>query len=241
MKKRRWIFIVAICIIAIMLFRACSGDKHITQREAEKIANNLVGGGVTFINSEKSDSGTYIKYVFKDAKGNTFAVTSRLSRAEIDGAKANVGPYYLYVSTDYDKAIEKCNQDKITEILKSYGFGDCLGSSFNGFIGIVLEVNVGSAEENHDVLKNFVAAGVEIDAMLDLTFDREYLKNNYGAWGDSDVPGMSIRFFENMEDGDRKQVDSAGFLFSTSSDTRWTCDSLYEDVIGDIVELEIAE
>lgn len=53
MKKKRIIFLIVIFIITIILFRACSDDKHITQKDAEEIANALTGGEATFIKAEK--------------------------------------------------------------------------------------------------------------------------------------------------------------------------------------------
>lgn len=109
-------------------------------------------------------------------------------------------------------------------------------------VGIDLEVNEGTPEENQKIMKNFVAAGVEIDTLLDMTFDKDYLKNNYSSL-ESGVAGMRVSFYRTLEDKDMRElcVEVVSFDFSTSSGTRWTFDSLYEAIKDQVEDIEIAE
>ena len=243
MKKGKIVGIIAvcaICIVAFVWFRVSSNDKHISQKEAEEIAKNLVGGEVTFI-TESSNKW----YTFTDAKGNEFSVMSFLSRPSIDGAIIKTAPLELSVNDNYLDAVFDNQQDKMIEILERYGFGECLGDSFKGFNDICLEVNLGNPEENKEVLKNFVAAGVEIDALLDISYDKRFYVDNGMKLTEQDAPSMRISFvtegnFEGI--GMREySYEVIAFGFSTSADTRWTFDSLYEKLKKDIDNLEIAD
>lgn len=242
MKKRKIIFLIVICIIAIMLFRACSDDKHITQKEAEKIAKALAGNETTFVKSEIKNDGKVIDYVFTDTRETTFTITSCLFEPNIDGAIAEGFPLERDITTDYDYAIVKCNEDKIREILERHGLNDWLGNSFKGFGGIDLEGYVGTPEENQEILNKFIAAGVEIDALLSMTMDRTYFESLEFPFFIS-VPNMTIRFNKKLEgkDIDEICVDIINVNFSTSSDTRWTFDSLYEEAKKDIDSIELVD
>lgn len=240
MKKKRIIFLIIIFIIAIILFRACSDDKHITQKDAEEIADALTGGEATFIKAEKKDNEEVINYMFTDTRGNTFTITSALCEFGMDGAIAEGSPLELHIENNYYRVMVENNEDKIREILERYGFGDrILGGNVTGML---FEVNAGTPEENQEILSRFVAAGIEIDALLDINTDRKLLEKKY-VFYEHEIPHMAITFYKSLEDkGNREAfIDGAGYYFSLSPDTRWTFDSLYEELKGNLIELEIAE
>ncbi len=240
MKKGKLVCIVAICVVVIVWFRACSDDKHISRREAEEIAQNLVGGEVFFITEDSTK-----RYVFRDENGYEFVVQSSLSKPTLDGAIVKNAPLELYVSDDYADEVFDYHQSEMIEILERYGFGECLGHSFKGLNDIALEVKLGSPKENREVLDNFVAAGVEIDALLDITYNKRCYVDNGMKSFEEDAPYMKISFvtegnFEGI--GMREySYEIITFEFSTSADTRWTYDRLYEEIMKGIDDLEIAD
>ena len=240
MKKRRIIFLIVICIIVIMLFRACADDKHITQKDAEEIAAALTGGEATFVSSGKKENQNTLYYVFTDTRGNTFTITSALCEFGMDGAIAEGSPLELHIENDYYHVMVENNEDKIREILERYGLSDRMAG--NDFTGMLFEVNAGTPEENQEILSRFVAAGIEIDALLDINTDRKLLEKKY-VFYEHEIPHMTITFYKSLEDkGNREAfIDGAGYHFSLSPDTRWTFDSLYEELKGNLIELEIAE
>lgn len=240
MKKTRIIFLIIICSIVIMLFRACSDDKHITQKDAEKIANALTGGEATFVSSGKKENQNVLYFIFTDAKGTTFTITSVLCHFGMDGAFAENSPLELSIKNDYYSVMIENNEDKIQEILERYGLIDRMVG--NNFFRMVFEVNAGTPEENQETLSRFVAAGIEIDALLDINTDRKLLEKKY-VFYEHEIPHMTIRFYQSPGDkGNRGAfIDGAGYYFSISPDTRWTFDSLYEELKSGLTGLEIAE
>lgn len=242
MKKKRIIFLIVIFIIAIMLFRACSDDKHITQKEAEEIADALTGGKATFVKTEAGDNPKRLDYIFNDTKGTTFTIISSLNRPSIDGATVEGLPLYLYVFSDYHNAIVTCNEDKIREILERYGLGDWIAHSSQGMRYINLEGYVGTPEENQEILNKCIAAGVEIDALFGMTIDKAYFESGELPF-EIRLPYMRIAFNKKLEgkDIDEICIDIVSFDFSTSSDTRWTFDSLYEEAKKDIDSMELVD
>lgn len=240
--------LICICIISTMLLGACAcaDEKHITQSQAEEIAEDLVGGEVTFVETKKDDDRGSIYYIFTDSKGITFTITSGLSKGQIDGATAEFLPFECHVFDDYDEAVLIGNQDKIMEILESYGLDDYLQRSNFDLGSIDFDINLGTPEENQEILKKITAAGVEIDALLDITYDIEYgekTKDEYFSYGYCAAPYMHIEFIEKLENQDRKQrcVDIATPDFSVSDDSRWTADSLYKAIKDELEDVEIAE
>ena len=236
--------ILLICMIPSLLLSACglTNDKHITQSQAEKIANDLVGGEVTFIKSEETEDSNSIDYLFTDSKGYTFTITSNLSSPKIDGATAKYLPLECHVHDNYFEAVLTCNEDKIMDILEDYELEDYLKYSFGDVKLISLEVNSGTPEENQEILNNFVAAGVEIDTLLDMTYDKEYFtKTHYPFYFYGDI-SMNILFIKIPESADTQERSvRASFDFSTSPDTRWTTNTLYETIKNDLENLEIAD
>lgn len=225
-----------------MLFRACSDDKHITQKEAEKIAKALAGNETTFVKSEIKNDGKVIDYVFTDTRETTFTIISSLNRPSIDGATVEGLPLYLYVFSDYHNAIVTCNEDKIREILERHGLGDWIAHSSQGMRYIDLVGYVGTPEENQEILNKCIAAGVEIDGLLGMTIDKAYFESGELPI-EIRLPYMRIEFNKKLEGKDRDKIciDIVSFDFSTSPDTRWTFDSLYEEAKKDIDSIELVD
>ncbi len=242
MKKGRIIWIIVICLLSITILRSCSDDRHITQKQAEKIANDLMGGGVTFVETQKI-SATNIHYVFTDSKGNTFSIISTLTKPNIDGATVDILPLENNVTDDYSYAVLACNEDAIMGILEKYELDDYLKGKISTSYSFSLETYIGTPEENQKIVNNFVAAAVEIDTLLSMTYDRDYRKKNQYPYDSYKFAGMSLGFNKILENKDIPEicVDIAHFEFPTTADTRWTVDSLYEEIKKDLDKVELVE
>lgn len=104
-------------------------------------------------------------------------ITSALCEFGMDGAIAEGSLLELHIENDYYRVMAENNEDKIREILERYGFGDrILGGNVTGML---FEVNAGTSEENQEIVSRFVAAGIEIDALLDINTDRKLLEKKY--------------------------------------------------------------
>ena len=242
MKIIRIIWIIVICFLLITILRSCSDDRHITQKQAEKIANDLMGGGVTFVETKKI-SATNIHYVFTDSKGNTFSIISTLTKPNIDGATVEILPLANNVTDDYSHAVLACNADAIMEILEKYELDDYLSGKISTGYYFFLDVYVGTPEENQKIVNNFVAAVAEIDNLLSMTYDRDYAQKTKYPYSSYKYAGMGLRFNKVLENKDISEicVDIGNFEFSTTADTRWTVDSLYEEIKKDLDKVELAE
>ena len=242
MKIERIIWIIVICLFSITMLTSCVGDKHITQKEAEKIANDLIGGGVTFVEMQKV-SATNIHYVFTDSKGNIFSIISTLTKPDIDGATVDILPMENSVTDDYSQAVLACNEDAIMKILEKYELVDYLKGKISTNYSFSLDTYIGTPEENQKIVNNFVAAAVEIDTLLGMTYDRDYRQKTKYPYDSYKFAGMSLMFNKILENKDIPEicVDIAHFDFSTTEDTRWTVDSLYEHVKKELDEVELAE
>lgn len=236
MKIGKRICVIAICIIVIIWFKACSDDKHISQKKAEEIANSLVDGGVNFVSY-----GSNKQYFFLDEKGNVFTITSTWSGGDMDDVTIETVPLQREVSDSYGEVIFTDHWYEIENILEKYGFNQEFETSFCEGEGIHMETVLGTPEKNQEILNNLVSAGVEIDALLDMTYNKMYYIDNGIGMKESHVPFMEIVFYEEQDGKEGSEIvcETIRFEFSTSPDTRWTFDRLYEEVKKGMNNLEI--
>ena len=242
MKIGRWICSMIICFLSITMLTSCVDDKHITQKDAQKIANELLGEEVTYVETQET-SDAVIYYVFTDSKGNTFSIISVLAEPSIDGATIEGFPRENIVNDDYHKAVITCNEEEILKILEKYGLDGYLESDLSVRDDIDLEVYTGTPEENQEIVNNFVAAAVEIDTLLSITYDKDYRQKTKYSYDSYSFASMRLTFNKILEGKDIPEicVDIASFDFSLSEDTRWTVDSLYEHVVTKLEKVELAE
>lgn len=239
MKKNLFL---CLCIASILMLAGCSllDEEHISQSTAEKIAAELTGGDVTYVTTEEADTPNHINYIFTDSKGTAFSITSCLSQDGLDGA--TIGPYHCSVVDNYGEAVMQYNKEQIEQILKEHGLEDYHVSMRS----VDFDIYCGTPEENRDILNQIAAAGAEIDALLDMTYDTDYAKktqDEYFSYGVCLVPHLHVQFSKKLEGKAISElcVDIASVDFSTSDDTRWTADSLYEAMKSDLDKIEIAE
>ena len=237
MKK---IIIVFLCAFVLSMFGGCGDEEHITQKEAAKIAKGLTGGEVTYVET-KTVSDTQVEYIFTDVRGTTFSIISYLSKPSIDGAILKYSSYDCCVSNDYQQSVLANNLEAILGIFDKYGFTENITNVFDDTI--ILKFYEGTPEENRDLLKKLAEAGVELDTLLSMQYDKEYynsLKKKYDIIQPVDT-GFNIDFFRKYENQEEMVIDIAHPDFSLSDDTRWTVESLYQAMLDDMDSIEIAE
>lgn len=243
MKK---LITICLCTLLISILGGCGDEDHITQKEAAKIAEGLTGGEVTYVETENV-SDTRIAYKFTDSKGNTFSVFSTLSKPSIDGAILKYSPYYCWITDDYQKTVLANNIEEINKILDKYSLTDYLQDIFEHEIN--LKFYTGTPEENREMLEKIALAGAEIDALIGMTYDREYystIKDKYSTYTVSsntiDIE-LQVEIYKKLENQDREEmvIDITTTEFSASDDTRWTAESLYDAMLKEIDSTDIAE
>ena len=241
MKK---LITICICALILSIFGGCGDEDHITQKEATKVAEGLTGGEVTYVETE-TVSDTHVEYKFTDSKGNTFSVISSLCKPSIDGATIKYSPYYCYITDNYQKSVLANNIDEAKQILDKYGLTEYINNIYDNEIN--LKFYTGTPEENRDMLERIAAAGTEIDALLNMTYDKEYYKTIKGKYSKAtgnplDIE-LQVEIYKKLENQDREEmvIDIAHPDFSITDDTRWTAESLYKAMLEDIDSTDIAE
>ena len=97
------------------------------------------------------------------------------------------------------------------------------------------------------MLKKFAALGAEIDAVLDMKFNRDYDKeireDNYYSYSSDLYTTYRISFYKLTDNPEHPEhcMDVAHPKFSVSEENRWTAESLYEAMLEDIDSMEVAE
>lgn len=256
MKKK---IFLCIYLIMILLLSGCIGfnDKHISQEEAQEIANGITGETVTYVETKELKKEKQIVYVFSDSRGNHFSIFSRLKQKNFDGA--SYGPYLCEVSDCYQAGVFNTHKEEIWQILDKYELTDYI---YNEFVfendiydymsfspgSFYMEIQNGTPEENRDVLKNIAAAMSEIDNLLSMNYDMNYedkLEDKYYYYhGTIDTSCLGMRItFENVpnEEKGTYSSDMTTSNFSISEEERWTADSLYKAMTEELDELKIAE
>ena len=242
MKK---IFVALFAIFMLSSLSGCLGfdENHISQKEATKLAEALTGGEVTYMRTEEV-SETKHYYYFTDAKGVTFSIESLLRQQTIDDSKP-FGPYYCSVWDNYQKTIFENNKEAILDILEQNGLTEYL--DYVNDNAISMKFYVGTPEENRALLEKLAAVGAEIDTLLDITYDQDYDEEirNTTDYSYSSISNLTFRlsFYKTVESEGMSEmcIDVAHPEFSTSSDQRWTAESLYEAMLQDIDRMEVGE
>lgn len=242
MKK---IYTTFLCLFLLFSMAGCLGfdEKLITQKEAQQLAENLTGGEVTYVGTEEV-SETEIIYTFTDSKGVTFPITSGLRQQSIDDG-APFGPYDCWVTDDYEEVVLTNNKEAALAILETYGLADYV--NYIDAHGINLKFYEGTPEENRSILEQAAAAGAEIDALLDMTYNRDYdeeIRNDkYYSYSSNLYTTFRLNFYRKFEDADITElcIDVANPVFSVSDSERWTAETLYQAILEDIDTTEIAE
>lgn len=239
--------ILMICCFTLMIsvMSGCIGfdEKHISQKEAQKLAEGLTGGEVTYVKTDEI-SETEVDYYFTDAKGTTFPIQSTLRQQSIDDS-APFGPYDCYVYDDYEEVVWAENQDAVMELIEKHSLTEYFDYIHD--TGLTMRYYVGTPEENREMLERFAALGAEIDTLLDMNFNRDYddkiRKDKYYSYSSVLYTSYNIGFYKltNNPEHPESCIDVAHPDFSVSEDTRWTAESLYEAILEDIDSMEIAE
>lgn len=247
MKKK---LLFAIIFIQILMLSGCIfNEEHLSLKEAEHFAEELIGEDVTHVMTNKKAGGKSIYYVFADEKEREFTINSLLARDSFEAFE--YGPYKCHVSENYPAGMLKANESEIIEILMKY---DLLQYTILGrFIktniykgegcvtpDIYLKVPAGTAEENLDILNRIAKAGTEIDALLALTYDTNYkekVKERDIRYHDYDVNAEIHVTFDISE----YSCDIALCEFSVSDDTRLTEEQILRELCGMLEKLELPE
>lgn len=256
MKKIKFLYI---CLAITLLLSGCIGKnaKHISQAEAQEIANGLTGEEVTYVETKELKKEKQTIYVFTDSRDNTFCIFSCLYQKNFDGL--SYGPYLCKVFDSYQVGVFHAHEDEVKQIIDKYGitgylseehvfeedpynYMSCIAGSLD------LEIEHGTPEENRDVLKNIAAAMAEIDALLGMNYDVSYEDKTedeyyyYRGTTHTSRLGMHITFrnVPNEEKGTYSS-DMATSDFSLSKEERWTADILYEALKDELDEVKIAE
>lgn len=257
MNLLKKIAVCLMCVLFINVLSACDNivdDRHRTQKEAQEIAEELVGTEVTYVETKEYEEKKKIVYIFKDARDNEFAIISALSQANIDGA--SFGPYYCCVMDAYASGVFVSHKEEVMDIIEKYDLDEYVSStrvfdvdiySGEGIVGASIDIDVDEEffkdnyEQNEDILKRTAAAGAEIDALLALNYNGANMDNSYkgGYYYEYYGVGVGIRlcYVENrINDAGEpyKNYDIAHFDFSSSSDNRWTEEKLYENLSGQL-------
>lgn len=243
-KKNPFLLLVFILMISILTGCGFINDRHRTKKEAQDIAEKLIGEEVTYIETKIDEDEKRQIFIFKDSRENEFAIISTLRQPNIDGA--SFGSYYCHVSNSYAAGVLVSNKDKVMDILKSYELDEYLNSprafstdiySGDGVVApaIDLRVPLGTYEENKDILERVAAAGAEIDALLALHYNTDIIHTGHkkGFYYDEYSTGTGILLaYEderiNAEGHTYYNFDIAHFVCSLSEDNRWTAENLYE-------------
>ena len=245
MKKKlvagiKLLYFIGFAMGSMIFLTGCFGDKHISQKEAQVIADALTEDNATFLEMEDNSSRSQICYVFEDENGKIFRIKSNLAKPQIDGSTMDWMPEKNSIKTDYCEVVTQANADQICEILERNGFADALARDIEDCV--ILDVVAGTPEENKEILKRAAAVGVEIDSLLDMEFKQEYLRDNYTGMSYFTKTEVLVRFFEADEVGKPDDfIETASFSCTVSADARWTKESLYENMKAQFTKLEIAE
>lgn len=242
MKK---ILIICCCTLLLSILSGCFGfdEKHISQKEAQVLAEGMTGGEVTYVKTEEITK-TEILYYFTDMKGTTFPIRSTLRQQSIDDSKP-FGPYDCYVYDDYEEVVWLKNKDAVMTLIEKHGMMDYFDYIHD--TGLTMRCYVGTPEENRELLEKFATLGAEIDALLDMSFNRDYDKeikeDKYYSYSSNLYTTYNISFYKQTGNPEHPEhcMDIAHPDFSVSEENRWTAESLYEAMLKDIDSMEVAE
>lgn len=245
MKK---LLIICVCLLTISMFSGCIGfdEKLISQKEAQKIAEGLTGGEVTYVDMEEKD-GKEITYNFTDSRGITFSVITSLSRGDIDGAE--FGPYNCHVTDDYCDSVFAHYRDEVDKILEKYGLTEHIKYIGDSYHCINLKIYCETPEKNHEMLEKIASAGAEIDSLLNITYDAAYKEKTKKKYYTYSNPNNKLsllvdfykKFDNNNSNKDEMIYDITSPEFSASDDERWTAESLYEAMKAELEKVELPQ
>lgn len=244
--SKKIILLVLVSTLITSLLTGCVfvNDRHRTRKEAKAIAKELTGEEVTYVETVEDEKNKEIIYVFKDSRGNEFAIISTLVQNNFDGA--SYGPYYCHVKNTYTAGVFVSNREAVMEILRAYDLDGYLSNTRafdediyagEGVVSSAIDIDItsGTYDENEDILKRVAAAGTEIDALLSLNYNGENMDKShkggfyYKIYGS--YTGIRLSFKEtkvNAQGSSYTNSDIAYFKCSVSDDERWTQEKLYE-------------
>lgn len=234
------------CVILMSYFMSgCLGfdEKHISQEEAQKLAEGITDGAVTYVKTDEV-SETKIVYYFTDENGITFPIRSLLCQQSIDGSKP-FGPYDCYVYDDYEETVWARHEDEVIKLIAKHDLMEYFDYIHD--TGLTMRYYVGTPEENREMLERFAALGAEIDALIDMHYNRDYddeiKEDKYYSYASNLYVDYHIGIYKLTDNPEHPEhcMDIAHPEFSVSEDTRWTAESLYEAMLEDIDSIEVAE
>lgn len=238
MMKRKLIIIVGIAISALCLTACSMFPTYYSREEVESIAKAVVGDDINYISEEKNKDKKRITYTFEDNKGRKFTYITYSKHPDfIDGA--SLPGYGSRMVDSYLKSIYMHHKEEIDAILypavEEAGWEltryDCVTKTsdiswqvLNSPVKIYLKSTEYGAVNHEDSMRALAKLGAQLDAILAFEYSNEKLKEyddilyRYQLGG-----GFQLDFME-----DKRHISIVSFAFSTSEETRWTEESLYE-------------
>lgn len=240
MKK---ITVLVCCVVLSVCLSGCTlWPVYYSKNDVKDIAEDVVGEDIEYI-SKTNDKGNYrVIYNFEDEKGRAFTFTAYVQETPfIDGA--TLPGYVSRLRDSYLKSIYMHHKEEIDEILYrtmeendwTINIYSCPMETedtpqvslavMDSPVFITMDTHSVTEEERDEDIRQFAKMGAEIDEILSYEYHWQAEENDDIIYRYNE----DCKILLNFRDGGQmdNQVD---IVFSLSEETRWTEESLYENL-----------
>ena len=236
--KKKWIIIAGMAF-SMLYFTACSMfPVYNSKEEVESYAKAVVGEDITFVSEEKNKDKKRNIYTFKDNQDrefNYYAYTQHpdfIDGASLPGYEARLADsylkdIYLYHKEELDALLypvieendwELTRYDCVTETSETSWKVSCSP------VKIYLKSTAFGVVNHEDSMRSLAKLGAQMDSILAYEYSNENLnKEDDVIYRLLTGGGIQLDFKENNQ-----FISIVYFDFSTTEETRWTEESLYE-------------